>query len=91
MSISLPILKTLLVSLLFLGVISNGSILKLDEQKFDIFTKESEKAIVIMYEEWCGFSEKALHIFKQLTKNPKFTQMDISVGLLDLHDIPEFK
>ena len=64
MSITVHSIKSILTTLLFLRVISNASILKLDEQKYNIFTQESEKAIVILYEEWCGFSEKALHIFK---------------------------
>lgn len=83
--------KSLFMLFFMMGLLETSRILKLDEKKFEIFTKESEKAVVIMYEEWCGFSEKALHIFKGFSKNPKFTQLDIAVGLLDLHSLPEFK
>ncbi len=68
-----------------------GKIVRLDDKKYNIFIKEYDPSIVIIYEEWCGFSKKALKIFNSFKKDPVFTKLDIIVGLFDVHSFPDFK
>lgn len=71
--------------------VSSPRIVKLDETKYNIFTKEYEASLVLIYEEWCGFSKKALKIFNQLMRNTQFTRLDVQLGLFDVHQFPDFK
>lgn len=65
--------------------------IKLDEKKFNRFIKDENVSIVVIYEDWCGYSKKALKIFNSFKKNLKFTRLEIPVGLFDVHGLDDFK
>lgn len=70
---------------------SLSAFLKLDDRKYHQFLKEHDPAVVIIYEEWCGFSKKAIKIFSDFQKNPAFLHLNVLVGLFDVHAYPDFK
>ena len=63
----------------------------MNEEKFNVFVNEQDVAIVVTYEEWCGYSKKALRIFNDFKKNLKFKELEIPIGFLDVHGLNDFK
>ena len=70
-------IKSFLYFLILLGSLPKNYqakfyFMKLNEKKVDLFIKEEKTAIILIYEDWCGFSKKALKIFENFKKNLKF-------------------
>lgn len=63
----------------------------LNKEKYKKLIKNHDISIVLLFEQWCGYSKQALKEFKLLVQTPSFLEMNIPVGFFDIHKEEEFK
>lgn len=66
-------------------------LLTLTEDKYDSLLKNYKFSLVLMYEDWCKHSKKALNEIKELTKMEKFLDLEIPIGFFNLYKLDNFK
>lgn len=66
-------------------------IAELNEDKYKVLVEEYDYSLILLYEDWCGYSEKAVKIFKKMSKSKDFEDMDIPIGFFNLGDYKHFR
>lgn len=82
---------SLLLALWIAGQQVQASIVYLNEPAFKSFTKSQKSVLVLIYEDWCGFSRAASSAMKTLDAMPEFQVLNIPIGMFNTHGMETFK
>ncbi len=80
-----------LIALTACNEAEHPKLIKLNEKNYKKFKEKFKYSLILIFEEWCHFSKNALKIFKELSVDPLFLELDIPVGFMNTYKLDEFK